>query len=319
MKKIILVCCLCLLIVNISYAQTVIKLKSGKTIEGELIEKTDKYIKLKFHGVSLTYWIDEVESINDTTLIEGISPNDVYMAYLVALDNQNWQEIKKYLSKEDIGQLEETGDVDKSLKMLKMLMVKDTEVVEERIKENEAIVVLRGKNAMGQAKGTIEFIKEGGQWKISKEDWEGQGEPATLTVSGETKFKQGDGIISGTITLPNTDKKGNLYIHFSPAGQIISTPESERYYTLIKAEEIISNNVSYKVENVPEGSYWGFATWDLADPFWEPYWGEGNCPGYAGDYTGGTMEEIVVSKGQHVSEVHFECTRYLKPFKEKAN
>jgi hypothetical protein len=47
----------------LTYAETII-LKSGKTIEGKLIEKTDKYIKIDFYGVPLTYYIDEIKSID---------------------------------------------------------------------------------------------------------------------------------------------------------------------------------------------------------------------------------------------------------------
>ena len=62
MKKII-VFCICFLITTNAYAQTAIKLKSGGTVEGKLVEKTDAYIKLNIHGVDLTYWMDEIESI----------------------------------------------------------------------------------------------------------------------------------------------------------------------------------------------------------------------------------------------------------------
>lgn len=48
---------------NVVFAET-ITLKSGKKIEGKIIEKTDKYIKLDFYGASLTYFIDEIEFID---------------------------------------------------------------------------------------------------------------------------------------------------------------------------------------------------------------------------------------------------------------
>jgi tetratricopeptide (TPR) repeat protein len=44
-------------------AETIV-LKSGKSVEGKLIEKTDKYIKIDFMGVPLTYFFDEIESID---------------------------------------------------------------------------------------------------------------------------------------------------------------------------------------------------------------------------------------------------------------
>jgi len=57
---------------TISYAETIV-LKSGKTVEGNLIEKTDKYIKIDFQGIPLTYFFDEVQSING----EIVSRNEV--------------------------------------------------------------------------------------------------------------------------------------------------------------------------------------------------------------------------------------------------
>lgn len=47
------------------FAETIV-LKSGKTVEGKIIEKTDKYIKIDFQGVPITYFLDEIESINET-------------------------------------------------------------------------------------------------------------------------------------------------------------------------------------------------------------------------------------------------------------
>ncbi len=37
-----------------------IKLKSGETIEGEIIEKTNEYIKIDFYGIPLTYYLEDI-------------------------------------------------------------------------------------------------------------------------------------------------------------------------------------------------------------------------------------------------------------------
>lgn len=64
-KKIALIVLLpvILLFSVVSYAET-IKLKSGSSVEGKIIEKSDKYIKIDFQGVQLTYYFDEIESID---------------------------------------------------------------------------------------------------------------------------------------------------------------------------------------------------------------------------------------------------------------
>ncbi|MBN2121193.1 MAG: hypothetical protein JW734_09110 [Candidatus Omnitrophica bacterium] len=55
--------CLFMSFMYFCYAQTIVYLKSGKSVEGELLERTDEYIKIDFSGVKLTYWMDEVERI----------------------------------------------------------------------------------------------------------------------------------------------------------------------------------------------------------------------------------------------------------------
>ncbi|MDD5130537.1 MAG: tetratricopeptide repeat protein [Candidatus Omnitrophica bacterium] len=45
------------------FAETIV-LKSGKTVEGKILEKTDKYIKIDFQDMPLIYWFDEIESVD---------------------------------------------------------------------------------------------------------------------------------------------------------------------------------------------------------------------------------------------------------------
>lgn len=46
-----------------AFAETIV-LKSGETVEGKIIEKTGKYVKIDFQGVPLTYFLDEIASID---------------------------------------------------------------------------------------------------------------------------------------------------------------------------------------------------------------------------------------------------------------
>jgi hypothetical protein len=60
----ILVLIMCLCFPVFIFAETII-LKSGKTVEGKIIEKTDKYVKVDFYGVELTYWMNDIERIEN--------------------------------------------------------------------------------------------------------------------------------------------------------------------------------------------------------------------------------------------------------------
>lgn len=48
----------------VSVSAETILLKSGKIVEGEIIERDQERIKVDFLGVSLTYYLDEIESID---------------------------------------------------------------------------------------------------------------------------------------------------------------------------------------------------------------------------------------------------------------
>ena len=77
-----------LFISSFAFAETVI-LKSGKTTEGKIIEKTDKYIKIDIQGVPITYFNDEIKSI------DGKEPAAPVIKETVSKNNTDTNEVKK--------------------------------------------------------------------------------------------------------------------------------------------------------------------------------------------------------------------------------
>ena len=74
--RVIVLLALCVCLSSVVFAETVV-LKSGKIIEGKLLEETDKYIKIDFEGVTLTYFLDEIASIEkekklDAPILENV-------------------------------------------------------------------------------------------------------------------------------------------------------------------------------------------------------------------------------------------------------
>lgn len=63
----VLMCAISILLFSISALAETITLKSGKKVEGKIIEKTDESIKIDFHGVGITYYFDEIEAIDGKT------------------------------------------------------------------------------------------------------------------------------------------------------------------------------------------------------------------------------------------------------------
>ncbi|MCM8786612.1 MAG: hypothetical protein NC935_00975 [Candidatus Omnitrophica bacterium] len=56
----------------------IIRLKSGKIVEGEIVEKTNEYVKIDFLGVKLKYYFDQIDAIEEkqSKFIEPISTKD---------------------------------------------------------------------------------------------------------------------------------------------------------------------------------------------------------------------------------------------------
>lgn len=57
-----LITILTLAVLNTPALADTITLKSGKVIEGKILEKTDEYTKINFKGVDLTFYVDEIEN-----------------------------------------------------------------------------------------------------------------------------------------------------------------------------------------------------------------------------------------------------------------
>jgi|GEM_PF-469913 len=66
---------LLLVVPLVCFAETVV-LKSGKTLQGKIVEKTDKYVKIEVAGVAITYFMDEIKSIDGKEPIVSASKNN---------------------------------------------------------------------------------------------------------------------------------------------------------------------------------------------------------------------------------------------------
>jgi len=62
MKCIFLILTLILSTASLSFADTV-HLKSGRTVTGNILERSDKQIKIDANGITLTYYMDEVDRV----------------------------------------------------------------------------------------------------------------------------------------------------------------------------------------------------------------------------------------------------------------
>jgi len=79
MRQIILFVLLSFFPTSLSFAETII-LKSGKTIDARIVERADKSIKVDFYGVPLTYYLEDIESI-DGKIIHSPTEPSLYTPY----------------------------------------------------------------------------------------------------------------------------------------------------------------------------------------------------------------------------------------------
>ena len=64
MKKFQYILILYFLFGSVSFADT-IYLKSGRKIEGKIVERADEKARIDFQGTVLTFWADEIEHIDN--------------------------------------------------------------------------------------------------------------------------------------------------------------------------------------------------------------------------------------------------------------
>ena len=78
MKKALGLCFLLCFISLSLFADTIV-LKSGKRIEGDIVERSANYIKVEVSGTTLTYFIDEISTINEG-VVTGPAPVTAFPA-----------------------------------------------------------------------------------------------------------------------------------------------------------------------------------------------------------------------------------------------
>ncbi len=76
---------LTLLFSSTLFSETIV-LKNGKTIEGKILEKTDKYIKVDTERIPVTYYLDEITSINESS--SGSLPSESRITAISQISSQ---------------------------------------------------------------------------------------------------------------------------------------------------------------------------------------------------------------------------------------
>lgn len=104
---------------SILYADT-IELKSGKIVEGKIVERTDKYIKVDIGiGMPITYFLDEIEGIDggqikisEALVDKNVSPDEADPQKILKQVLENYLTMKNYSSKVKITHIGSVMDME---------------------------------------------------------------------------------------------------------------------------------------------------------------------------------------------------------------
>ena len=94
----------------------------------------------------------------------------VYRDFLNAVQKEDLPALKKLFSKEQAKNLEDP-DAKKMVKMVKMMSATDIKVLKVVETGDTADLTVAGKQDGNVANGVVHMVKEGGAWKVQREEW----------------------------------------------------------------------------------------------------------------------------------------------------
>ncbi|MCP4653285.1 MAG: tetratricopeptide repeat protein [Candidatus Omnitrophica bacterium] len=112
MRKIVYILLLLILPSYLAYPET-IKLKSGQVVEGEIVERNNESIKIDIEGLPLTYYLDDIESIDGKHI--------VVQSFISSSEEHIVSSIKKYVDElgYDVEVSDKIIDMARSLNLIK--------------------------------------------------------------------------------------------------------------------------------------------------------------------------------------------------------
>jgi len=153
------------------------KVFDGKTVEG-------RYKSAKLHEFfGDTYAFDVTFSAAITRAAKPVPPTaaetaaarksplaKVYAEFLAAVQKEDLGALRKLFSKEQAKHLDDP-DAKKMVGLVKMMSATDIQVLKLVEKGDTADLMVSGKQDGSPANGVVHMVKEGGAWKVEREEW----------------------------------------------------------------------------------------------------------------------------------------------------
>jgi tricorn protease-like protein len=107
----------------------------------------------------------------------------LYDNFRKAMKSGEFKELKKYLSADAIKEMEQLGDPQDMMSMAAGFVPTESTVTDVTVSGNEATLVFEGKTGGQEGEGTVDFVKEGGAWKIKKHSFSVGSKPKQKPVA----------------------------------------------------------------------------------------------------------------------------------------
>ena len=153
--------------------------KSNTDISGKLTTSHESSFKnvsysysVTFHAVASTPKPETAAKLKGTPLSAGGGdPGKAYFAYLKSMTAGNMAALKKAVSAERAKQMDQDPDFKKMFPLIQAMQPKKITVTGGAIDGDFATLKATGDQDGTPATGTITMMREGGSWKVQREEW----------------------------------------------------------------------------------------------------------------------------------------------------
>ena len=153
------------------------KVFDGKTVEGSYksAKQGEFFGETYSFDVSFRAEITRAAKIVPPTAAETAAAQKspqakVYRDFLNAMQKEDLAALKKLFSKEQAKNLDDP-DAKKMVKMVRMMSATDIKVLKVVETGDAADLTVAGKQDGNVANGVVHMVKEGGAWKVEREEW----------------------------------------------------------------------------------------------------------------------------------------------------
>ena len=109
-------------------------------------------------------------SAAETSAAQKSPQAKVYADFLQAIQKEDLGAMKKLMTKDQAKNLD-SPDAKKMVGMIKLMSATDIKVLKVAEKGDTAELTVSGKQDGKVANGTVQMVKEGGAWKVQREEW----------------------------------------------------------------------------------------------------------------------------------------------------